>query len=318
MGYPQFSIVVPVYNTEKELPKCLDSILAQTFRNFELIIVDDGSTDSSPEICEAYAMRDTRIRIVHKENGGVSSARNVGIELASGQFLWFVDSDDTIEAFALEEFDKHISKVTADIYIFNDKGNPELFSGNIEEFFWKYYVKYRPSFGPWNKIYRREIVCNNGLRFDTEEKIGEDLLFNITYYSFSFSFSFLGRKFYNYVQRENSAMHKGHSERLEQQLRLFKKIKCLLENKVSSKMISYLFLMHLFAGLNQTGKQNLNEIMLKKFAIEYDFEHALERTKEIIDVFFINENSSIWGRIRVNLFLFFLQKKHFFLACSVL
>ncbi len=91
------SVIVPVYNVQEYLPRCVDSILAQTYENLEIILVDDGTKDASDKICDEYAARDTRIRVIHKENGGLSSARNAGIDIAKGEYLSFVDSDDWIE-----------------------------------------------------------------------------------------------------------------------------------------------------------------------------------------------------------------------------
>lgn len=99
---PLISIIVPVYNVEKYLPRCLDSILLQTYSELEIILVDDGSTDLCGEICEAYALKDNRIKVIHKENGGIGSARNAGLEVYSGEFIMFVDSDDYISADAVE------------------------------------------------------------------------------------------------------------------------------------------------------------------------------------------------------------------------
>ena len=93
---PEISIIVPVYNVEKYLKRCIDSILNQSFTDFELILVDDGSTDNSGEIIDEYAIKDERIKVIHKENGGLSSARNVGIEYSKGNYIAFVDSDDYI------------------------------------------------------------------------------------------------------------------------------------------------------------------------------------------------------------------------------
>ncbi|KAF3371822.1 glycosyl transferase family 2, partial [Enterococcus faecium] len=90
----EISIIVPVYKVEKYLRKCVDSILAQTFTDFEVILVDDGSPDNSGKICDEYAEKDNRVRVIHKENGGLSSARNAGIDVARGKYLGFVDSDD--------------------------------------------------------------------------------------------------------------------------------------------------------------------------------------------------------------------------------
>ncbi len=99
---PKVSVIVPVYKVEKYLPECIDSILAQTFTDFELILVDDGSPDNSGKICDDYATRDSRIRVFHKENGGVSSARNLGLEHACGEWIIFVDSDDSLPRYSVE------------------------------------------------------------------------------------------------------------------------------------------------------------------------------------------------------------------------
>jgi glycosyltransferase involved in cell wall biosynthesis len=96
MTNPKISIIVPLYNTERYLQRCFDSLVNQTLKEIEIILVNDGSTDNSSKICDEYAKRDRRIKVIHKENGGVSSARNTGMELASGEFLAFVDSDDYV------------------------------------------------------------------------------------------------------------------------------------------------------------------------------------------------------------------------------
>ena len=97
MNKPLISIIIPVYNAEKYLKKCLDSVINQTYKNLEIILVDDGSTDKSPEICDKYAEKDSRIIVLHKENGGVSSSRNAGLDIFKGEYLSFVDSDDYVE-----------------------------------------------------------------------------------------------------------------------------------------------------------------------------------------------------------------------------
>ena len=102
MTQSQISIIVPVYNSEKYLDACIDSILSQSFRDFELILVDDGSKDSSAQICDEYASQDTRVRVIHKANGGVSAARNDGLDIAKGEYITFIDSDDWVEREYLE------------------------------------------------------------------------------------------------------------------------------------------------------------------------------------------------------------------------
>ena len=102
------SIIVPIYNREKYLSECIDSILVQSYSDFEVLLIDDGSTDRSGEICDEYAQKDARIRVFHKENGGVSSARNVGLDNATGEWIAFVDSDDWVGEKYLESFSGHL------------------------------------------------------------------------------------------------------------------------------------------------------------------------------------------------------------------
>lgn len=110
----EISIIVPVYKVEPYLRKCVDSILAQTFTDFEVILVDDGSPDNSGKICDEYASKDSRVRVIHKKNGGLSSARNAGIDVARGKYLGFVDSDDYIEKDMYELLYDNIVKEQAD------------------------------------------------------------------------------------------------------------------------------------------------------------------------------------------------------------
>lgn len=116
---PIISIIVPVYNTEKYLDKCIQSVLAQTYTNWELLLIDDGSTDSSGAICDKYAAEDNRIRVFHKENGGVSSARNLGLDNAQGEWISFVDADDWIENSMLHDAYQKAMDENAEI-IFTD------------------------------------------------------------------------------------------------------------------------------------------------------------------------------------------------------
>ena len=121
------SIVVPIYNVEKYLKQCIESIINQTLQDIEIILVDDGSPDNCPQICDEYAKKDSRIKVVHKKNGGLSSARNAGIEVATGDFIGFVDSDDYIELDMYEKMyniakENHVDFVVSDYYKVSDKG----------------------------------------------------------------------------------------------------------------------------------------------------------------------------------------------------
>ncbi|MGZ5551627.1 MAG: glycosyltransferase family 2 protein, partial [Nitrososphaeraceae archaeon] len=136
----KISIIIPVYNGVKYLPKCIDSVLNQTYKNLEIILVDDGSTDESGKICDTYSLKDNRIKVVHKQNGGLSDARNTGLKIATSEYIGFVDSDDFIESDMYEILLKTLYAYDADIVqcasykIIDEKINPEHYSGTVEQF----------------------------------------------------------------------------------------------------------------------------------------------------------------------------------------
>ena len=128
------SVIIPVYNSEKYLHKCIDSVLSQSYTNFEVILVNDGSTDKSGAICDEYAEKDEKVRVFHKENGGVSSARNLGIEKAIGKYVCFIDSDDWVYDKLLESFfslDKNLKKSLVQQGFANERKNGEKIIKNV-------------------------------------------------------------------------------------------------------------------------------------------------------------------------------------------
>ena len=129
---PSISVIVPIYNSDKYLQRCIDSILSQDFEDFELLLIDDGSTDNSGDICDKYAEKDMRVRVFHKKNGGVSSARNLGIENAKGEWVVFIDSDDWVDITMLEKLYKN-AVVTLNNSMFLAY-NPALNFANTENF----------------------------------------------------------------------------------------------------------------------------------------------------------------------------------------
>ena len=195
---PVVSIIVPVYNAEKFLHRCIDSILAQTYQDFELLLIDDGSKDSSGAICDEYAAQDARVRVFHKENGGVSSARNVGLDNARGEWITFVDSDDYTYPCWLENYDiEHNAEFDlicqgfetdrdfTDYYgVDNNTRHGFYFKGDIKEglelLFDNNILGY-----PWCKAFKREIIKNNNLKFDISIKFKEDELFLFQYSVFA-------------------------------------------------------------------------------------------------------------------------------------
>ena len=181
---PMISVIVPVYNTEKYLDRCVQSILAQTYSNFELLLINDGSTDSSGVICDRYAEQDSRVRVFHKENGGVSSARNLGLDNAKGEWITFVDSDDWIEYCS---FDTFIKSADSDLIIasmcFEQSGNIGNFPtlGKLEykelDYILAENIDHYSVCSPCSKIFKNSIIRDSRIRFNEKICFGEDSLF---------------------------------------------------------------------------------------------------------------------------------------------
>lgn len=217
------SVIVPVYQVEQYLAKCLDSILAQTFTDFELILVNDGTRDRCPEIMDEYAARDTRIRLVHKENGGLSSARNAGLDIARGEYVVFVDSDDTVEPTMIADAVQAAEKAHADLVIYNyrlvtEKGVQgaylpmkneviDLDALGLDNYFYRYWMPYVHGQEAWCRLYKREIIEQNHLRYaPNDEVFAEDTLFSAMYLMHVHTIAALAKPYVNYLQRGDSLM----------------------------------------------------------------------------------------------------------------
>lgn len=185
------SIIVPIYKAEKYLHRCIDSILAQTYQDWELLLIDDGSPDNSGAICDEYASKDSRIKVFHKPNGGVSSARNYGIDKASGDWICFIDADDYIKGDYLScvenckedlIFNKSESfRPDTDFTQQEDEFNHMIIS-DVKELrhFLSFYSNTRKIRTPWAKIFRKDKIAS--LRFNEKMKIGEDTNFVFTFF----------------------------------------------------------------------------------------------------------------------------------------
>lgn len=215
----KISVIVPVYNVEKYLPQCLDSLVGQTYKNLEIILVDDGSVDQSGSICEKYARNSDKIFVYHKENGGVSSARNMGIEKSTGDYLVFVDADDIVHTELLEIYvraselegvpvcgvarEKEELKKSY-VATWNSRMKIEQ-AEQFMEFLYEDYVN-----PPWNKLYDAEIIRRNHIRFDEEKNLGEDFLFNLEYFSYE-KFQYTVIQYPLYYYREGRAESLGNT-----------------------------------------------------------------------------------------------------------
>jgi glycosyltransferase involved in cell wall biosynthesis len=206
MTAPKVSVMVPVYNVEKYFPRCIESIINQTYTNLEILLVDDGSTDRSGFLCDEYAAKDERIKVFHKENGGVSSARNMGLDNATGERLAFIDADDWIGS----QYIQNLLNICFDLIIggyrvFDTIGvysiiklpqtnyNKDTFKVFLSEHLHRLY-----SHVPWGKIYKREIVEHYKLRYDVKVRVGEDYLFNLNYLLFCGSVQIVDKSEYYY------------------------------------------------------------------------------------------------------------------------
>jgi glycosyltransferase involved in cell wall biosynthesis len=213
---PMMSVIVPVYNTAPWLPRCLESLAGQTYRNLEIICVDDGSTDGSAAILDEYAARDARIKVIHQENAGVSAARNRGLEAATGEYVTFVDGDDWIEEDAYEmmmrQFTNDVDIVAMGAVI---DGETEAKKG-LEAYFNRLpmgYIAVNPSVFAYlnislpTKVYRRSLIEQYSIRFPVGITYGEDSAFVCCVLAHSRFLYNVGTRYYHYVQHEGSAMH---------------------------------------------------------------------------------------------------------------
>ena len=247
----KISVIVPVYNVEKYLDKCVESIVNQTYENLEIILVDDGSTDNCPQMCDDWAERDSRIIVIHKENGGVSSTRNAGLDCATGQYIGFVDADDYIELNMYEILLKAIKLYQTGIVVCNNThvdnhGNILSFPTENAQVFIKdedlmvSFIKGTifDSTSTCNKLFKSEIILKNSIRFPTDIKVGEDLLFNYSVIKYSSGLILIKDVLYNYVFHSDSAMRKINSDVINR----WRNIKFILEKEKYNKKIYYIAL----------------------------------------------------------------------------
>lgn len=224
----EVSIIMPVYNVEQYLERSLKSIMNQTYRDIEIILVNDGSKDSSGEICEEYKSKDSRFKVIHKKNEGSGLARNTGMQAATAEYIYFADPDDFVEATLIEDNLEIIKSNRADIVEFgffeeiqtNDSLEirashvPEITNTLNQESFrkrFKEYHKFRP-FSLWTKMYRKSFLTDNNIQF-SDQKVGQDALFLIEVYKKLTCITFNPKPYYHYVEREGSAVTKYRAER---------------------------------------------------------------------------------------------------------
>lgn len=223
---PKISVIVPIYNAEKYIERCMESIYAQTFTDYEIILVNDGSSDKSADICRKYKTADNRVTFIDKENGGAGSARNAGIEIAKGKYLAFPDVDDWFDPNMYEELyelaqsgDFDVVFSGANYYTQNDSGELAYSrTGNCEavilcsmEECRKEVMTFFPTSTifdvPWNKLYKRSVAINNNVRFSDTRRC-QDAMFNIDFYNAIQSAASIDKAYYNYIENTTEGVQR--------------------------------------------------------------------------------------------------------------
>lgn len=288
MKNPTISIIVPVYNVEKCLERCIDSILSQSFCNFELLLVDDGSTDSSGIICDDYKKRDERIRVFHEKNRGVPTARNIGMNNAIGSHLMFIDSDDCLTQGALEKLYQEAVSSDADIVfancnIISENGNIDYHKSILQKSlmnnkdFLNYLTQNISSINfitVWNKIYKKTLIGDK--RFDEKLLSGQDYPFNLELYPLVKKVVLLPEAYYNYYENPNSLSRFFNAFKFSITLRNLKVIENFYYSNNQKQNINY-FKLHNHKTLFSCFRR------LVKFCDKNEYKKALKQNLPKID-----------------------------------
>lgn len=246
---PLVSIIVPVYNVERYLDVCIQSLIVQTYTNIEIIVVDDGSSDSCPQKCDEWQMRDDRIHVIHTINAGVSAARNKGLSLAVGEYVCFVDSDDFVEISYIETMLRKAVEYQADIvfcgyrtvnyvagnYIPVARNNKVSFIAVDNSMFKKRFVALAHSGvvnPPWCKIFRKDFLTRNDASFPVGIVAGEDSMFAYPLYACANTIVSIDDVLYNYVVHSGSASGKYDSRLFESRRKAYAKVSPVVEQWV--------------------------------------------------------------------------------------
>lgn len=312
----EFSIIVPVYNVEKYLKKCINSILNQTYINYELILVDDGSKDSSGKICDEYEKKDKRIKVVHKKNDGLSDARNKGLEIAIGDYIMFIDSDDYIDDnLFLDKLFNIISKRKSDIVIYGVKKEYEStgkfsngieIKSNVNESIIEYLVEtnyYKASAN--NKVIKRDIIVKNKIKFPIG-KLSEDIEWCslILKYADLDRINYLNEQPYIYVQHSGSITKNVGIKNINDIFELIKN-NCYENAKKYKEKIINNYLAYEYSVLiglintknckNVVSKKLKKEIFEYKWLLEFDMSNKVKKVKKVSKFMGINICSKILG-----------------------
>ena len=313
---PLISVIIPVYNVEKYLNKCITSVVEQTYKNLEIIIVDDGSTDQSPEICDEWKKRDSRIQVVHSSNGGAGKARNTALDMATGDYVTFVDSDDYIAPqmyqVLLEQFydgigivecnysmvydDSEKFKEERKIYKIHTYSAMQAMHENINDHIFRQLI--------WNKMYRKDVI--KGIYFPTGNKIDDEFW---TYQAIgnASKLIYINQKLYAYRQQEQSVMHlldaKKRLEALKAKEERHKYI-CEFMPQLKVESLNNLWFTCIYQGqrvLKDKNRENLKSVypQIKRFIKKYPQTNLKEITDKKQKIWIILAKISFCGTCKI-------------------
>lgn len=289
-----FSIIVPVYKVENFIEKCLDSILSQTYTDFELILIDDGSPDKCPQICDQYKEKDSRVKVIHKQNGGLSSARNAGLKVAEGEYILFLDSDDF---FISEKALEYISKKTyknQDLILYktaisNENGD-QISYPNMDFSFVNQKYPYEEMLlltvkgeefqaSAWSKAIRRTVLIDNKIYFK-EGLLGEDIDWYLSVIKNCHTYDAIDEYIYVYRQRKGSITHSFGIKNLIDLLWILEKWSSIILNNMECSKIdealshylgkTYTSLLVIYASVGKNRKKYKNDVQALSYLLTYD------------------------------------------------
>ena len=297
---PLVSVVIPIYNVEKYLDRCIESVVNQTYKSIEIILVDDGSTDSCPQICDDWADKDSRIRVVHKSNEGLGMARNTGIDNATGKYIFFFDSDDYVDTTIVEKCVKKATRSNSQVVIlgrydvyddgrsvsFDINASKDIFEGEeIINLLLPAMLTYSLGFGisSCGRMFDLDVFRRTGKRFASErEIISEDAYFAIDFYPEIDRAALLDENLYFYYKRENSLSKSYKADRQYQNdIFYLKTIELAKAKKIDSKISRYIairYQMYTVAAMKQVCTSNLEKKQKSKELMKIFKSEVLQTT----------------------------------------
>lgn len=277
---PDISIIIPMYNVESFIDRCLTSIVNQTYKNWELIIVDDGSKDNSANICLRYMQKDKRIKLIKKENAGASAARNTGMDQITGKYVIFIDSDDYLDCNMLEDLYNVALKTGADVVCCNfyleflnktisNRRTEQNFEYDIDNVVLSIHL-----FGDitpylWNKLIKSTCIGNN--RFNEEIIWGEDYIFLMEILQSGLKVIYLDKHLYHYIQRQNSICNIGYSDSIYNSILILNDYSLGIEKKYpkyKNIIISYVIVQKMVLLAWMSKNKNYNVSIMKKIKVD--------------------------------------------------